>query len=260
MSVGIIGGSGLYSLSGFEVLDKKAIDTPFGSPSDSYILAKSGTLTLAFLARHGSSHSIPPHRLNYRANIWGFKMLGVKAIVAFSAVGAINPSFKVSDIVMPEQLIDFTGGSRVSTFFDNEAIHVDFTHPYCSRLRDAIKQSAKAVSVPLHDTGTYICVNGPRLETAHEIRFFAQIGADIIGMTGMPEAVLAREAEICYANVSVITNLSAGISKHCLTTTEVKTVMSDATERIALLIKGLSETFDASYNCLCHSALSNAKL
>ncbi len=261
MLIGLIGGSGLYEIEELVVSDEKTLTTPFGSPSSPYKIGRIQDVEIAFLARHGTSHNIPPHRINYRANIWGFKTLGVERLISVNAVGGINKMLKPGDIVIPDQIQDFTFGSRASTFYDGDkVVHVDFTNPYCPEMRDGMTTASEATGIQVVPEGTYICVNGPRLETAKEIRFFSSIGADIVGMTAMPEAVLARELEICMAALCVVTNYAAGISRSKLTTTEVVAVMKDSMEKIKSIIKESVKLIPTGRNCPCKEALKDAVL
>lgn len=258
--IGVIGGSGLYEIEGIVIKEGKKITTPFGDPSDIYRVGDIAGIEIAFLPRHGSPHHIPPHRINYRANIWGFKELGVERIISVSAVGGITPEMIPGTIVVLDQVIDMTKG-RESTFYDADVVvHIDFTEPYCPELRDSIFSAGKKSGIDLKQTGTYIGVNGPRLETRAEIRFFSRIGADVVGMTGMPEASLARELEICFSGVSVITNYAAGISEKKLTTTEVVETMRKSTERLKLLLKETFSLIPAERRCGCKDALKDAKM
>ncbi len=258
--LGIIGGSGLYRVPGFEEVEKKRITTPFGEPSDEYLLGRISGRDVAFLARHSPEHTIPPHRLNYRANIEGFHMIAVKRIIAVHAVGGINPAFNPGDLVIPDQIIDFTTG-RESSFYDGpDVVHVDFTNPYCEEMREVFLKAASGTAASLHNGGTYICTNGPRLETRAEIEFFRRIGGDIVGMTGMPEAILAREREICYLSVSVVTNPAAGLSGRKLTTSEVIETMSASMDRIKKILLGVIKAFPPVRSCPCKDALKEARL
>ena len=256
--VGIIGGSGLYAIEGVVVEKVRKITTPFGEPSDCYRIADFSNHKVVFLPRHGSRHHIPPHKINYRANIWGFKKLGVKSVLSFSAVGAINPGIKPGTIVVPDQIIDMTS-SRSSTFYDtDEVVHIDFTEPYCPELRKSIFGAGKKSGIELRKSGTYICVNGPRLETEAEIKFFSGIGADVVGMTEMPEASLAREAELCFAGITVVTNFAAGITRKRLVTSEVVEVMKGTAGLLKKLLKEIFSLIPGERRCACQSALKEA--
>jgi len=258
--IGVIAGSGLYEIEGVAVRDIKKVSTPYGEPSDVYRLCEMSSIEFVFLARHGTPHHIPPHMINYRANIWGFRELGVERILSINAAGAISRGVKPGDIVIPDQVIDMTHG-RHSTFYDgDEVVHIDFTMPYCPELRNAIIDAGREAGLQLAGSGTYICVNGPRLESRAEIEFFAHIGADIVGMTGMPEACLARELELCFAAVSVATNYAAGIYGGRLTTTEVVETMKAARERIKNLLNETLKAIPEKRACGCKDALKGARM
>jgi 5'-methylthioadenosine phosphorylase len=258
--IGIIGGSGLYEMEGFITKEMKNVATPFGSPSDFYRVGKISDRDVIFLPRHGSKHSIPPHRINYRANVWGFRELGAERILSISATGGINPELAPGTIVVPDQIIDATSG-RDSTFFEGEEVfHVDLTEPYCPELRESLFASGEKTGIGLMKSGTYICTNGPRLETRAEIRFFSRIGADVVGMTAMPEASLAREAGLCYAGISVVTNHAAGLKEKKLTATEVIEVMGKTVRRLKVLLKEVFELIPLERRCACKDALKEAKI
>jgi len=261
MPIGLISGSGLYEIEGLRIEAVKSVATPYGQPSAPYSQGRIDNSALTFLPRHGSPHSIPPHKVNYRANIWGFKSLGTDRIMAVSAVGSIDPDIKPGSILIPDQIIDYSHGSRESTFYDNEkVVHVDFSEPYCPEMRSTLMTAAQKSGISVYESGTYICVNGPRLETAMEIEFFRKIGADIVGMTAMPEAVLARELEICYSGICIITNYAAGITKERLTTSEVIETMHSATDRVKKLIKTALELMPKKRSCQCSHALNDSGL
>lgn len=259
--IGVIGGSGLYEIKGLILKNKEKITTPFGKPSEQYFIGKIGNIEVIFLPRHGSHHNIPPHIINYRANIWGFKKLGVERIISVSAVGGIKKGLKPGDIVVLSQVIDMTK-KRKSTFYDGETgvIHIDFTEPFCPEMRQTLLKAGKRVRVPVKDGGTYVAVEGPRLETATEIKSFRILGGDVVGMTGMPEASLARELEICYSGISVVANHAAGISKKKLTTTEVIEAMRASTEKIKRLLKETFKILPEERKCQCREALKEAKI
>jgi 5'-methylthioinosine phosphorylase len=208
----IIGGSGLTRLSTLSVAHREVVRTPFGEPSSSLVFGQIEGEDVVFLARHGHGHTIPPHRVNYRANLWALHERGVDAILAVASVGAITKAHAPGDLVLPQQLIDYTHG-RESTFFDGSdrrVVHVDFTHPYTPALRQRCLDAARSSALPLHDGGIYAAVSGPRLETAAEIDRLERDGATMVGMTGMPEAVLARERDMAYAAIAVVVNHAAG--------------------------------------------------
>lgn len=208
----IIGGSGLSHLANLDVSHREVIRTPYGEASGPLTFGCICGQPAVFLARHGYGHTIPPHEINYRANIWALKEKGATAIVAVAAVGSIRPDLKPGDVMLPDQLLDYTWGRR-STFFEGgrePVTHVDFTEPYDTPLRTRLANAAEAAGVPLFNGGVYACTQGPRLETAAEVNRLERDGADIVGMTGMPEAVLARELGVPYAAISVVANYGAG--------------------------------------------------
>jgi 5'-methylthioadenosine phosphorylase len=258
--VGVIGGSGLYELKGLDALEDRALSTPYGEPSAPYLVGEIADIKVAFLPRHGKRHNFPPHRINYRANIWGFKELGAKRIISVNASGGINTSFKPGEIVLLDQVIDMTQGMRLSTFYDGEeVVHVDFTEPYCPELRKALLGAASRAGIKVKKTGTYICVNGPRLESRAEIKHYDRIGADVIGMTSMPEASLARELEICFSAIAVVTNYAAGLAGKKLTTEEVVKIMGDANDSLKNLLEEALALIPSKRACQCKDALSGAR-
>jgi 5'-methylthioadenosine phosphorylase len=256
--IGVIGGSGLYEISGVTIKDVKNISTPFGKPSDSLKIGEFLKRKVVFLPRHGSKHNIPPHKINYRANIWGLKKIGVERIISLSAVGVISSGVRPGTILIPDQIIDMTK-DRISTFYDgNKVVHIDFTEPYCPELRAFIIRAGLNLGINLKKSGTYVCVDGPRLETKAEIKFFSGIGADVVGMTTMPEAALAREAGICFSAITVITNYAAGITKKRLRAREVIEVMQKTTLKLKELLKELFKNIPVERQCTCKEALKEA--
>ncbi|BEV72227.1 MULTISPECIES: S-methyl-5'-thioinosine phosphorylase [unclassified Paludibacterium] len=208
----IIGGSGLAQLSVLEVTHRQVVRTPFGEPSCALTFGLVGESHVVFIARHGYGHSLAPHEINYRANIWALKQQNIKGIIAIGAVGGIRPDMTPGTLALPDDLIDYTTG-REHTFFeglDKPVVHADFTHPYCPDLRARLLQAAAKASIDLVDGGVYACTQGPRLESAAEIRRLERDGADMVGMTGMPEAALAREQDLPYAMLTVVANFAAG--------------------------------------------------
>ncbi len=259
MALGLIGGSGLYDIDGLEIREEVSLSTPYGAPSSTYKLGAFDNTELVFLARHGVPHRIPPHKVNYRANMWGFKSLGVERIISIGAVGGINSGMQPGALVVLDQIIDMTMGARAATFYDGEkVVHVDFTDPYCAETREIFIQAAACISLPVKKSGTYICVNGPRLETEKEIQFFLSIGADVVGMTAMPEAVLARELEMCYTGISIVTNYAAGLAGDRLTTTEVVESMRNSADAIRSLLRGAVPRIPTHRSCTCKDALKDA--
>lgn len=259
MKIGLIGGSGIYQLDGLTVRETRTVETPFGSPSAPVTIGEIEGREMYFLPRHGADHTIPPHRINFRANISAFRQLGVERILSIGAVGGLHADWKPGTIVIPDQIIDMTFGARPGTFFDGgRVMHVDFSQPYCPDLRKTIIDAAHAIQENTIQTATYICTNGPRLESAAEIRYYAMIGADIVGMTAMPEAALAREAEICYGGLCIVTNPAAGLKDENLTATEVIAAMKDASERLRLLLRTTLLSLNPDPPCSCGEALTEA--
>lgn len=225
----IIGGSGLYSLmdgcleSDYKIKHREIIQTPYGEPSGPVIHGELFGKPLVFVARHGYTHRIPPHKINYRANIWMLKKLGIEQIIAVNAVGGISNNLPPEKIVIPDQIIDYSYG-REFTFFEKdlaEVVHIDFTYPYDQTIRKDLIKAAKASNTIINETGTYGCTQGPRLETAAEIKRLEQDGCDMVGMTAMPEASLAREQGIAYAAIAVSANWAAGIQQQPLDMTSI---------------------------------------
>ncbi|MEJ2182185.1 MAG: S-methyl-5'-thioadenosine phosphorylase [Nitrospirota bacterium] len=260
-SVGVIGGSGLYDIEGLKILEQRELETPYGRPSAPFALGELDGVRLVFLPRHGLRHEIAPHRVNYRANIRGFRDLGAERIISVNATGGINPSLAPGDLVVLDQVLDMTQGARPGTFYEEgEVVHVDFTEPYCPELRASALLAGKEAGLALRAEGTYLCVNGPRLESRAEVRFFARGGADLVGMTAMPEAVLARELEMCLLGISVVTNRAAGLTGQKLTTEEVVQMMKESTRRLRLLIKETVARIPPRRHCPCKDALTGARM
>ncbi len=259
--LGVIAGSGLYEIPGLRMLREEVVKTPFGEPSAPYRIGELEGVEIAFLPRHGSPHRIPPAQINYRANIRGFRELGTERIISVNATGGINRRYRPGDIVITDQIIDMTQGARAGTYFDGEeVVHVDFTEPYCPELRKALLEAGARDALQVQDGGTYICVNGPRLESRAEIKFFASIGADVVGMTAMPEASLARELEMCMVSICVVTNYAAGTTPAKLTTAEVVEVMNETTERLRALLKDAIPLIPKKRACQCKDALSDTRM
>jgi 5'-methylthioinosine phosphorylase len=208
----IIGGTGLTELANLNITHREMVNTPYGTPSGPLIFGTMGNSEVVFMARHGHRHTIPPHRVNYRANLWALKEVAVSRVVAVAAVGGITAEMSPERIVIPEQIIDYTYG-RSQTFFEDDlsfVTHIDFTHPYDDGLRQVLLASARELGMNPHDGGVYGATQGPRLETRAEVDRLERDGCDIIGMTGMPEAALARELELRYAACALVVNWAAG--------------------------------------------------
>jgi len=208
----IVGGTGLTALNGLEIIQEKVVSTPYGEPSSPLVYGQLADREVVFLARHGQKHTIPPHRINYRANIWALKQAGIKHIVAVAAVGGITTEMSPARIVIPDQIIDYTSSRQHTYFEDNlaQVTHIDFTSPYDPFLRDQLIQLCRKTAINAVEQGTYGATQGPRLETSAEISRMERDGCDIVGMTGMPEAALARELELGYATCAVVANWAAG--------------------------------------------------
>ena len=235
----IIGGSGLYSLGeGFELQRQVARETPWGDTSADILLGRWHGVELAFLPRHGPGHKVPPHRVNYRANIWSLGQQGVSRIVAVNAVGGIGAELAPGTLALPEQVIDYSWG-REHTYFDGtdgQVRHVDFTRPYSEELRAIVVEAAAQENLPLVVSGVYGCSNGPRLETAAEIERMRRDGCSMVGMTAMPEAALARELEIEYAGIALVVNWAAGIEDGEISMDEILACLDEGMERVRGLL------------------------
>ncbi len=235
----IVGGSGLTRLSTLAVAHREVVRTPYGEPSAPLLFGQIAGRDAVFLARHGHGHTIPPHRVNYRANLWAIKERGASAVLAVASVGAIRDA-QPGDLLLPHQLIDYTH-DREATFFDGgdrRVVHVDFTHPYSSDLREKCLAAARAAGIALRDGGVYGAVSGPRLETAAEINRMERDGATLVGMTGMPEAALARELQLPYAAIAVVVNHAAGRGDSTATVSMegIARVLEAAMDRVRTLL------------------------
>ena len=239
----IIGGTGLTQLSNLTSIKREHLQTPYGLPSAEFITGEFNGKKVIFLARHGNPHTIAPHKINYRANIWGLKHLGVKQIIAVAAVGGITKVMLPAHIAIPDQLIDYTYG-REHTFYADGSLpltHIDFTWPYNRRLRDRLINAASQVNINILPTATYGCTQGPRLETIAEINRMERDGCDLVGMTGMPEAVLAKELGMDYAAIAVIANWAAGKSEGEIKMEEIEHNLHLGMEKTATLLKAFIE-------------------
>ncbi|MGP4844314.1 S-methyl-5'-thioinosine phosphorylase [Marinobacter sp. 1Y8] len=240
--IGIIGGTGLTELEGLEITGEQIVETPWGMPSAPLVNGTLGGIPVVFLARHGNPHRYPPHQVNYRANIWALKHAGATAIVGVNAVGGIHAAMGPAQIVIPDQLIDYTWG-RGHTFFESVAdaelahvTHIDFTHPYTETLRSALKAAAQDEGVPCVDFGVYAATQGPRLETAAEVARMERDGCHLIGMTGMPEAALAAELEIDYVCLALVVNWAAGKSDHIITMDEIQAAIDEGMSGVRAML------------------------
>ncbi len=240
----IIGGSGLTELEGLKITNRQVLKTPYGETSSPIIHGVYGDKSIVFLARHGIRHTIPPHKINYQANIWALKHIGVKAVLSIAAVGSIHPDMQPGDLVIPHQLIDYTWG-REHTFFAEDlghVTHIDFTKPYCEELRNILISAAKQVDFEVFSHSVYGVTQGPRLETSAEIDRMEQDGCDIVGMTGMPEAALAKEVDLCYAACAVVANEAAGRGNEQISMAEIEENLTDGINYVRqLLVKIIQE-------------------
>jgi 5'-methylthioadenosine phosphorylase len=252
-AVGIIGGSGLYRfLDGAESVD---VDTPYGAPSDRPTVAELAGRRVAFLPRHGPRHTVPPHRINYRANLWALHALGVERVIAPCAVGSLRARHAPGEVVVCDQVVDRTHG-RDDTYFDGpEVAHLSAADPYCDELRPLAAAAAREAGLTVHEGGTVVVINGPRFSTRAESRQYAAAGWDIINMTQYPEVVLARELGMCYVNLSLVTDYDCGIEGSAevrpVTQEEVFAVFSQNTERLRTALQGLVSHLPAQRGCGC---------
>jgi 5'-methylthioadenosine phosphorylase len=241
----IIGGSGLTQLANLEVRKSKVMRTPYGDPSGALTFGRIGACDVVFLARHGYGHTIVPHEVNYRANVWALKQAGASEIVSVASVGGIRNDIWPGAIVVPHQIIDYTWG-RASTYFEGPGVpvnHIDFTEPYTATLRRRLLEAAAAAGERVTDGGVYAATQGPRLETAAEITRMERDGADIVGMTGMPEAALARELGVPYAAITVVANYAAGRgdSERAVPLDKIQAVLDEAMRRVRHIIERFCE-------------------
>ncbi|MBI5611924.1 MAG: S-methyl-5'-thioinosine phosphorylase [Gammaproteobacteria bacterium] len=235
----IIGGSGLTNLKDFEVTHREVKRSPYGEPSSPLVFGRLGGQEVVFLARHGQGHTIPPHEVNYRANIWAIKETGATRVIAVNAVGGIAASLKPGQLVFPDQIIDYTY-SRNHTFFGNgqkPVTHIDFTYPYCEELRRVFIQAARAAGIEAAEHATYAATQGPRFESIAEIKRLERDGADIVGMTGMPETGLARELGLCYASIAVIANPAAGKAAGVISLKEIERTLESGMQTVRSLLE-----------------------
>lgn len=257
--VGIIGGSGLYAMPGFEAQEEVRLTTPFGDPSDAYIVGRLEGVEVAFLSRHGRGHRLSPSELNYRANIYGMKSLGVERILSLSAVGSLKEEHKPLDFVIPDQFFDRTRG-RISTFFgDGVVVHVSFADPVCPCLAKIAHQSAQEIDVNSKLGGTYLCMEGPAFSTRAESNLYRSWGMDVIGMTNLQEAKLAREAELCYVTMAMVTDYDCWHEEHdAVTVDQIIDVLKKNAANACQLVRHVVGQLPAERTCKCGSALRHA--
>ena len=259
ISIGIIGGSGLYDMAELTDREERTVTTPFGDPSGPYVVATLRGRRVAFLARHGHGHRLLPSELNFRANIYGFKVLGVEWILSASAVGSLREDYKPLDLVVPDQFFDRTRG-RVSTFFGDGLVgHVGFAHPFCRPLSDVMVTSATEAGATVHRGGTYVCMEGPQFSTIAESNSYRAGGFDIIGMTNLQEAKLAREAEICYSTLALVTDYDCWHPDHASVTVDM--IIANLTQNAKTaqqVIANAVAKLPISRECECATALATA--
>ncbi len=249
--LGVIGGSGLYAL--LEDAEQVQVETPYGAPSDPIVVGEVGGRSVAFLPRHGADHRLPPHRIPYRANLWALRSLGVRQVLAPCAVGGLQPDLGPGTLVVPDQLVDRTGG-REQTFHDTGAVHVAFAEPYCPAGRTAALHAA--AGWPAVDGGTMVVIDGPRFSTRAESQWYGRQGWSVINMTGHPEAVLARELALCYTSIALVTDLDAGVEtgEH-VTQEEVFRVFGENTARLREVLFAVLAGLPHERTCACSQAL-----
>jgi 5'-methylthioadenosine phosphorylase len=258
-SIGIIGGSGLYSMPGFTNVHEQRIETPFGEPSDAFVLGELAGRSVAFLARHGRGHRILPSELNFRANIYAMKLLGVQRIISVSAVGSLQENLRPGEFLVPDQFFDSTKG-RISTFFGNGLVaHVAFDKPTCSQLSALLADVCVSMAVPVHRKGTYINMEGPQFSTLAEAHFHRAMKFDVIGMTNVTEAKLAREAEICYATIAMITDYDCWHPEHeSVTASQIIATLNQNATNAQNVVREAVKTVPAERKCKCGSALAHS--
>ena len=252
--IGIIGGTGIYEIVEMgEEIETKVIETPYGKSPEISVF-KLHDKDVVFMPRHAKGHEYPPHMINYRANIHAMKQMGVERIIATNAVGSLEVSLKPGDFLVPHDFLDFTK-VREFTFYDTKTVHIDITEPYCHDLRNSLISSGEVA-----ENGVYVCTEGPRFETAAEIAMFKQLGGSVVGMTGIPEVILARELEICYASICMVSNYAASISPTKLTIEEVFEVVEDKKDDLVKLISEAIAKTPYDRKCPCSYALAGAEV
>jgi len=257
--IGIIGGSGLYSMPGFEAQEEASIETPFGWPSDNYVLGTLEGKPVAFLARHGRGHRLLPLELNFRANIYGMKWLGVERIISLSAVGSLKEEHRPLDFVIPDQFFDRTRG-RISTFFGEGLVaHISFADPICPELAEVVSGACHSAGVTVKNGGTYLCMEGPAFSTKAESNVYRSWGMDVIGMTNLQEAKLAREAEICYVTVAMVTDYDCWHADHdAVTVSDIIGNLTKNAENACKVVAAAVARMPTGRACKCGSALAHA--
>ena len=258
VEIGIFGGTGIYDSGLLEDAQDVAVKTPYGNPSDDITVGTFMGRKIAFLPRHGKKHTIPPHLINYRANIWAFKELGISRIIAPSAVGSLKEEIMPGHFVMPSQFLDFTK-SRKGTFSeDGRVIHISVADPFCPELQSSIIESTTKQNIDIHRDCTYVCIDGPRFSTKAESKFYKSTGADIIGMTMVPECQLAREAQMCYASISTVTDYDVWAEKP-VTAKDVINTLEENVKKTRDILKELVSCIPSIRKCKCPDALKEAE-
>jgi len=256
--IGIFGGTGIYDSELLQDSKEITIETPYGKTSDTITIGEFKGKKIAFMPRHGKKHSIPPHMINYCANVWAFKELGITRIVSPSAVGSLKEEIKPGNFVLPTQFIDFTKSRKNSFSEDGRVIHISVADPFCPELQEIVSETANNQGITLHKDCTYACIEGPRFSTKAESRFYKSTGSDIIGMTLVPECQLAREAQICYVSISTVTDYDVWAEKP-VTAKEVLETLSKNVEKTKELLTVLIDKIPKTKSCDCEKALSEAE-
>jgi len=253
--IGVIGGSGFYRL--FDSAEAVTVSTPYGEPSDTMIVGSVAGRRVAFLARHGTGHRHPAHTINYRANLWGLPLLGVRQILAPCAVGSLRGDLGPGTIVVPDQVVDRTKG-RIGSFYEHGAVHVSFADPYCPAGAEAVDKAAAAIGQELVAGGTMVVIEGPRFSSRAECQWYASAGWSMVNMTGMPEAALARELAMCYTSIALVTDLDAGIdAQESVHQVNVLAVFAQNIERLRELVTETTKRLPETRNCPCPATLDN---
>jgi 5'-methylthioadenosine phosphorylase len=257
--IGVIGGSGLYAMPGFTAEEEATVQTPWGAPSDNYVVGTLAGKPVAFLSRHGRGHRLMPSEINFRANIWGFKWLGVERIISLSAVGSLKEEHRPLDFVIPDQFFDRTRG-RVSTFFGEGLVaHISFADPVCPHLSGVVAEACRSAGVTVKPGGTYLCMEGPAFSTKAESKVYRSLEMDVIGMTNLQEAKLAREAELCYVTVAMVTDYDCWHPDHnAVTVNEILDHLMKNAENAGKVVTSAVERMPETRECKCGSALSHA--
>lgn len=257
--IGIFGGTGIYDSGLLSETKEIILDTPFGKTSDSITVGIFKGKKVAFMPRHGRKHTIPPHMINFRANIWAFKEMGIKRIIAPSAVGSLQGKLKPGDLALPSQFIDFTKSRKMSFFEEEKVIHISVADPFCPELQSATIKAVDNLHLKIHKDCTYVCIEGPRFSTRAESKFYKNvIGADIIGMTLVPECQLAREAQICYVSISTVTDYDVWAEKP-VTAKEVIETLTKNVETTKKILTMLPDFIPSQRSCSCKKALTEAQ-